>query len=226
MHESAKFHCQKFFDNYINSLEITHPLNIAEIGSLNVNGNLDFICKHPFKYTGLDFVNGDNVDIVLDDPYQLPLETNSIDVVISSSCFEHCEMFWLLFIEILRVMKPSGLFYLNSPSNGDVHRFPVDCWRFYPDSGQALIKWGQRNNFNSALLESFTSYQMNDIWNDYVAVFVKNENHADLYPHRILNSMKNFTNGMARGLDGPLQPSKNMEDRIKLQILIKRLNQS
>ena len=26
-------------------------------------------------------------------------------------------------------------------SNGDYHSWPVDCWRFYPDSGIALINW-------------------------------------------------------------------------------------
>ena len=30
------------------------------------------------------------------------------------------------------------LFYLNAPSNGEFHRYPVDCWRFYPDAGGAL----------------------------------------------------------------------------------------
>jgi SAM-dependent methyltransferase len=226
MHESAKFHCQNFFDTYISPLEIIRPLHIVEIGSLNINGKLDFVCKHQYEYIGIDFVNGNNVDIVLDDPYKLPLETDSVDIIIASSCFEHSEMFWLLFVEILRVLKPSGLFYLNSPSNGDVHRFPVDCWRFYPDSGKALIKWAQRNNFNSVLLESYTGFQINDIWNDFVAVFLKDEHQVDLYPHRIINTMKNFSNGIALGLDGILQPNKNMEDRLKLQVLIKKLNQS
>ena len=46
---------------------------------------------------------------MLTDPYHLPFESNSLDVVVSSSCFEHSEMFWLLFLEIMRVLKPEGL---------------------------------------------------------------------------------------------------------------------
>jgi SAM-dependent methyltransferase len=71
--------------------------------------------------------------------YKLPFADGSVDVVLSSSCFEHSEFFWLLFLEILRVLRPEGLFYLNAPSNGPFHRYPVDCWRFYPDSGNALV---------------------------------------------------------------------------------------
>jgi hypothetical protein len=60
-----------------------------------------------------------------------------------------------MFIEIQRVLKPEGLFYLNAPSNGTYHRYPVDCWRFYPDSGVALSHWGQKNGYNTQLIESF-----------------------------------------------------------------------
>src|SRR5690606_22164720 len=95
-------------------------------------------------YIGLDFEKAKGVDVLLTDPYTLPFENESVDVVVSSSCFEHSEMFWLVFAEILRILKPNGLVYLNAPSNGVVHRYPVDCWRFYPDAGEALATWGKR----------------------------------------------------------------------------------
>ena len=65
-------------------------------------------------------------------------------------------MFWVSYLEILRILKPVGLFYLNAPSDGAVHKYPVDCWRFYPDSGQALVTWSKRNGFNNVLLECYT----------------------------------------------------------------------
>ena len=43
---------------------------------------------------------GKGVDIVLEDPYCLPFADNSVDVVVSSSCFEQAEFFWLLFLTI------------------------------------------------------------------------------------------------------------------------------
>ena len=59
------------------------------------------------------------------------------------------------FNEALRVLKPTGLLYINAPSNGAYHRYPVDCWRFYPDSGVALQNWGNRSGYECALLEFF-----------------------------------------------------------------------
>ena len=96
-------------------------------------------------YVGIDIVKGENVDIVLDDPYKFPFEDKSVDVVISISVFEHTEFFWLTYLEILRVLKDDGLFFLNAPSNSKFHRHESDNWRFYPDSSLALQKWGEKN---------------------------------------------------------------------------------
>jgi SAM-dependent methyltransferase len=127
----------------------------------------------------------------------LPFEDNSMDYVISSSCFEHSEFFWLNFLEIMRVLKPSGLFYLNSPSNGDFHRFPVDCWRFYPDSGNAMANWGKRSGYNCELVECYTGEVETDIWADYVAVFIKDVTQIGKYTNRIIDVFSNYTNGSA-----------------------------
>jgi SAM-dependent methyltransferase len=120
-----------------------------------------------------------------------------VDVVVSSSCFEHSEFFWLLFNEILRILKPTGLLYINVPSNGSFHRYPVDCWRFYPDSGVALQNWGKRSGYNCALLESFVGIRKNkaDVWNDFVAIFVKDEKNSAKYISRIQNASIPFANG-------------------------------
>jgi ubiquinone/menaquinone biosynthesis C-methylase UbiE len=91
----------------------------------------------------------------LEDAYSFPLEDNSVDIVVSSSCFEHADMFWLTYLEIMRILKPKGIFYLNAPTKGPHHGYPVDCWRFYPDAGKALTNWGKRNNYNNILLESY-----------------------------------------------------------------------
>jgi SAM-dependent methyltransferase len=165
---------------------------------------------------GVDFAAGRGVDIVLDDPYALPFESSSIDIVLSSSCFEHAEMFWLVFLEALRILRPSGLFYLNVPSNGDFHRHPVDCWRFYPDSGRALITWAKRNGIAAALLESFTSTQIGDQWNDFVAVFLKDEGLSGNFPSRILDTKTNYTNGLRDRGNDMMNLSVMPEDRKKM----------
>ena len=141
-----------FFSTY---LKDATGLKIVEIGSQDVNGSLRSVAPKSNDYIGVDFSEGKGVDLILTDPYVLPFEDSSIDVIVSSSCLEHSEFFWLSFNEALRVLKPTGLLYINVPSDGKYHRYPVDCWRFYPDSGIALQNWGNRSGFECALLESF-----------------------------------------------------------------------
>lgn len=193
MHLTAEQNAKRFFETYVQ--QTTSPIQILEIGACIGGFNIRTLKPQNATYIGVDLHQVPGVDIVLDDPYILPFEDNSMDFVISSSCFEHSEFFWLNFTETLRVLKPSGLFYLNAPSNGAFHRFPVDCWRFFPDSGHALVNWGKRNGYNCGLLEQYTSNKLNDIWSDYVAVFIKDIQTKEYYPKRIIHSFNDFTNG-------------------------------
>ncbi|MBI4986875.1 MAG: methyltransferase domain-containing protein [Rhodocyclales bacterium] len=215
MHPTAYFNCQAFFDTYSSSFK-GHPARVVEIGSQDVNGSLRTCCPASFDYCGVDFVAGKGVDVLLDDPYVLPFPSESVDIVISSSCFEHSEMFWVLFLEIMRILRPAGLFYLNVPSNGDFHRYPVDCWRFYPDSGPALVAWAKRNGLAPALLESYISAQVGDQWNDYVAVFARSVEHVGAFPNRILHKKTDFYKGLLFGSNDYLNDTNEPEDRTKL----------
>ena len=92
-------------------------------------------------YTGLDIEEGDNVDEVLEKPYEFPSIDDNYDIVISGQMLEHCEFFWLTFKEMARVLKPGGYMCVIAPKIQKQHRFPVDCWRFQPDGMEALAKW-------------------------------------------------------------------------------------
>lgn len=217
MHLTAKANGQLFFQTYVQRLG---KVSVIDIGSQDVNGTLRELCPPAVSYVGVDFVQAKGVDVVLTDPYSLPFPDGSQDIVVSTSCFEHSEMFWLLFIEALRILRPAGLFYLNAPSNGDFHRYPVDCWRFYPDCGGALVTWAKRCGINAALLESYISFQhFGEVWNDLVAVFVKDESHALQHPNRMLNSHQDYYNGTVRGNNGILNQRTAPEDGLKLQII-------
>jgi SAM-dependent methyltransferase len=218
MHTTAISNAELFFSTY---LKRDWQGTIVEIGAQDVNGSLRSLCPSGARYIGVDFVAGKGVDIVLEDPYKLPLDDATVDVVVSSSVFEHSEMFWLLFVEVLRTLKPAGLFYLNTPSNGDYHQYPVDCWRFYPDSGQALANWAKRCGYNAELLESFISAQSVDVWSDCVAVFIKDAAHAERYPHRMLDVKKDFYNGRLRGKAEILRQRGQTEDLMKLDSLMR-----
>jgi SAM-dependent methyltransferase len=158
--------------------------------------------------------------IVLNDPYTLPFPDNHFDVIVSSSCFEHVPMFWLLFVEAVRVLKPDGLFYLCAPSNGYFHPSPVDCWRFYPHSALGLIEFARREGHDKAvLLESFTGLQSGGIegdWNDFCAVFLKDQAHTNRYPSRITESYRSFVNGIQYERKGLLNPARLTQDQFNL----------
>ena len=216
MHPSALKFGKHFFEAYAADRGL-----VIDIGAQNVNGSLKDVCPRRLKYVGVDFAAGKGVDVVLDDPYKLPFDDRSADFVVSSSCFEHSEMFWLLFLEILRVLKPAGLFYLNAPSNGIFHRYPMDCWRFYPDSGRALVKWAERNGYRPLLLESFIGAQDRDLWNDFVAVFVRDRGRAEQHPGRILDRHARAANAYRAGSDEIINHSELTEDQRRRNLILK-----
>ena len=56
------------------------------------------------QYVGLDMESGPNVDVV-GVSHDIPFIGDEFDIVISSSCFEHDDMFWVSFQEMCRVLK-------------------------------------------------------------------------------------------------------------------------
>jgi SAM-dependent methyltransferase len=202
MHDSALESFIEFKKIYLDSKQ-SKKITITEIGSQAINSSVKNSLNEKYDYTGVDITAGENVDIVLKDPYKLPFSDESIDAVISISVFEHTEFFWLTYLEILRILKPDGLFFLNVPSNSKFHRHSSDNWRFYPDSSIALEKWGIKNNYNPKVLEHYTNLENGrDIWNDYVSITIKDKKFIDKYEKRILDFKKNFTNGRKNNFQG------------------------
>lgn len=200
MHDTAYKYCELFYNTYLKNT--TSPLVVVELGSQNVNGSIRpiFSGNPLISYTGVDYAKGNGVDIVMSDPYKILLPDNSADVIVTSSCFEHIEMFWVMYLELMRVLKPTGLLYVLAPSNsGQFHRYPVDCWRFNPDASIALAKWGKYNGYNCTVVESFIGTKMNSIWFDFTSIFIKDEEFISLYPGRILHITNDYMNGRIHG---------------------------
>ena len=199
MHSSSIRNLERFFKVYLNKFDNPKILDLGGTKHSKING-LDILKKinHKFTYTTVDIEPHPSVDIVLKDPYVFnELEKNKFDIVISISCFEHIEFFWKTYLEILKVLKPNGIFYLNVPSNGVFHRWHKDCWRFYPDSASALINWGRCNDFKNYLLESFTSKKfLEGGWNDYNAIILKEEKYIEEFQDRIIDQIDDFYNGI------------------------------
>ena len=220
MHDTAIQNGGRFFKTYASDLQ---NATVLDIGTQNINGSLKDVCPPHMKYVGVDFVSATGFDVVLDDPCKLPFENSSVEVVVSSPCFEHSEMFWLVFLEVMRILRPRGLFYLNAPSNGMFHPYPVDCWRFYPDSGVALANWARRNGINAILLESYISAQLSDGWSDCVAVFLKDDTYGTEFPDRITDKFGQFRNGRIAGRTTVVNPAAATEDQENLKLFGKLL---
>ena len=191
MHDTALFYGKKFFENYV-----LKKSKILDIGSKDENGSLKKYNNNNHEYIGIDMVPGKNVDIVQKDPYVIPFDNDTFDIVTSTSVFEHSSMFWVLSNEIFRVLKPNGLFYLNAPSNGPYHTYPLDCYRFYPDAGNGIVEWGVRNGYkNLIVLESFIGNKKLDNWNDFVCIFLKDKNYINEYKKRIIENHRTYSFG-------------------------------
>jgi len=171
MHANSLRHMHALVERY---LDPAQSLTIADIGSYDVSGSYrPLFANGPWSYTGIDVSAGPNVDVVLESPYQFPFGDAHFDVLVSGQAFEHVKFFWLTWLEMVRTLKPGGFIFLVAPSRGPEHRFPVDCWRFYPDGFRALAEYG-----SVECLEARTDWAAypgarGRLWGDTVGVFAK-----------------------------------------------------
>jgi SAM-dependent methyltransferase len=148
---------------------------VIDIGGRDVNGSLrsTFEMKG-MKYVCIDMETDPSVDIVVPPGEKLPFEDGSVDLIVSTSCFEHDPCFWMTFKEMTRIIKQSGYIYINAPSSGPYHCYPGDNWRFYSDAGQALAFWSGKQIANETIypvkvVETFNV--VGEDWNDFVSVW-------------------------------------------------------
>lgn len=126
---------------------LRNPTKVLDIGSINIkrgNGKL-MGCYKPlipkgFTYIGVDLTSGENVDVVLENPYLFPFEDNSFGAVITGQCFEHVKNPFKLMKECARILEPGGYFLGVAPYMWNVHRVPVDCWRILSDGWVSLFE--------------------------------------------------------------------------------------
>lgn len=142
MHQHSLDSMAQFRREYVDPRR-NEPLVIVDIGSADLNGSYrELFALPPWRYIGVDLAAGENVDVVLSDPYRWrELGSASIDVVVCGQTFEHTEFFWETMLEIARILKPRGLCCIIAPSSGPEHRFPRDCWRIFSDGFSAVARY-------------------------------------------------------------------------------------
>jgi SAM-dependent methyltransferase len=105
---------------------------ILEIGSLDICGSLktyDYINRGPKwieqvgceEYVGLDLIPGNCVDLIAN-AHDIPLDSNSFDLVMCSNMLEHDSDPQKTILEAYRCLKPGQPFILTTVNqNWDVH---------------------------------------------------------------------------------------------------------
>ena len=176
MHQSSLDKMTHFVNNYMQSMR-GQNINILDLGSLDVNGSYRYLFDDAgWSYLGADMAEGKNVDVVLKNPYLWnEIKSDTQDVFVCGQVFEHVAFFWIVMDEIARVLKPDGLACIIAPSRGYEHRYPVDCWRFYPDGFRVLARYSGLQLLSVETQWHREGYENDDSddWGDTVAIFVK-----------------------------------------------------
>jgi len=111
---------------------------IVELGS-RIIGNQENLSARsifgsnctPDKYVGIDYIEGNGVDLV-EDVTNLPFEDNSISTVIALNLLEHVQKFWLAIDEVKRILSEDGIVIFATPFSYEIHGCPEDYFRYTP----------------------------------------------------------------------------------------------
>ena len=161
---------------------------VLDVGSMAVGAvSARDLFEPGFGYLGLDIEPANNVDFVPADPYLwAELENESFDAVVSANVFEHNPYFWITMAEIARVLKIGGHACIVTPSRGGVHRYPLDCWRLYPDATAALAAYTGLEPIESYTERPrFRKVTFGQRWRDHLSIIRKPElnDPAGFYEH-------------------------------------------
>ena len=174
MHEIGLLSAKLFVDAYCKNKE---NMIVIDIGGIDDNKTLRNLFEAlGMKYICVDIKHHPCVDIVTKPCEKLPFDSGSIDIVVSTSCFEHDPCFWLTFKEMCRIIKKTGYIYITVPSLATYHSCPGDNWRFFYDAGQALAYWSGISDTHNIVypvrvIETFHMISDKNVWDDFVCIW-------------------------------------------------------
>jgi len=108
------------FTNFVKSLFpsfFNKPLKVLDVGSGDINGNNRSLFDPASDYTGNDVYAARNVTII-SKTAALSFPDETFDVIVSTECFEHDPEYTASLQNIVRMLKPGGLFFFSCASTG------------------------------------------------------------------------------------------------------------
>lgn len=149
---------------------------VLDIGALDINGNNQFLFEECL-YLGVDLAPGRNVDFV-SKGHELALPDASFDVIISTECFEHDQFYERTLKNIVRLLKPGGLFLFSCATTG---RPEHGTRRTTPHDAPFIQEMGEWSDYYKNLEESDirAALDLRSIFSSFA--FSKNDESKDLY---------------------------------------------
>jgi SAM-dependent methyltransferase len=106
-HPEQRDYCTKIrtqFPQYFDNVKV------LDVGSLNINGcNRYLFTGDLTSYIGIDIAEGQNVTFV-SKGHEWSVPDATYDTIISTECFEHDKFYPLTLANIIRMLKPNGMF--------------------------------------------------------------------------------------------------------------------
>ncbi len=120
------------------------PMSVLDVGSFDLNGTLKPIMIKFGNYTGIDLVNGPNVDVVVTEPYRYPFPNGNFDLIVSNATVEHIQRPWVWMTELARLTAIGGMVIVMNPTVMPYHAQEIsnealDCWRILKDGMRLLM---------------------------------------------------------------------------------------
>lgn len=128
-------------------------------------------------YIGMEYARPENAEIISTDLYgdavDLPIKSNSVDVVLSTQVLEHLPKPEAFFKEAMRVLRPGAKLYLTTNQEWGIHKAPFDFFRFTryglkflcESSGLQSLKIENRGGFWVMMGQRLSAY-IYDRWVD------------------------------------------------------------
>lgn len=111
MHRAVREYCQcikRRFPDYFKGKRV------LDCGSLDINGNNRYLFEN-CRYTGIDIVEGKNVDYVT---RVHDFNDSGFDVIITTEMLEHDEYLGFTIHSMFAMLKPGGLLLITAAGNG------------------------------------------------------------------------------------------------------------